>query len=304
VQASSTKPLQLVAWAAAAATTLRLQRVPVVVKGTADGRRSPSFSSSSPPPLSLSSVASFEFDAAASQRRDPPQFAFAVNNGVADDAVVDAPFARLAATYGTVRCFHGSPLQRWHSIISNGLQVKSGTSEADNGALFGNGIYFSDALDVARGFAAAECALWSSSRRFGGGARVECVGVFAVANDPQHVHRRQALTEKASAAATAAAAAAAAASSSAGKVRKRASPSLRGSGGGVGGAVPDRYVVVTDAQCVKLTHLLIWVTPARRTSTAAFYAMVCVCVVVAVAAYFAQLSPRQRNLLIATWMPR
>lgn len=44
--------------------------------------------------------------------------------------------------------FHGSPFHNWHSIIRNGLKNYSGTNKMTSGAAYGNGMYFSDNLNI------------------------------------------------------------------------------------------------------------------------------------------------------------
>lgn len=65
---------------------------------------------------------------------------------------VDPGWDAMKARYGSIVAFHGSPLDNWHSILRRGLLNKSGTKEQTSGALYGDGIYFSDDLRVCRGF--------------------------------------------------------------------------------------------------------------------------------------------------------
>ena len=53
----------------------------------------------------------------------------------------EATFAVLKANYGAKMYFHGSPLQNWHQIITQGLEPKSGTDMQANGAAHGQGVY-------------------------------------------------------------------------------------------------------------------------------------------------------------------
>lgn len=73
--------------------------------------------------------------------------------------------------------FHGSGISSWYPIVKNGLKVMSGTAMMANGAVHGNGIYFSDQFNMSLGYSV-------------GGIRrditnlINVVGVFEVLEDP------------------------------------------------------------------------------------------------------------------------
>ena len=48
--------------------------------------------------------------------------------------------------------FHGSPMENWYPIMYNGLRNASGTSLQLNGAVYGNGIYMADDINVSIGY--------------------------------------------------------------------------------------------------------------------------------------------------------
>ena len=99
----------------------------------------------------------------------------------------DPLFKAHSATHSTFLAFHGSPLCNWHSILRRGLESKSGTKEQTSGAIFGQGIYFSDDLRVARMFSGVGRG-WGRSAM---GEALEVVGLYEVINDPAGVRRKE-----------------------------------------------------------------------------------------------------------------
>ena len=99
----------------------------------------------------------------------------------------DPLFKAQSTTHATFLAFHGSPLPNWHSILRRGLESKSGTREQTSGAIFGEGIYFSDDLRVARMFSG----LGKGWGRSAMGDGLEVVGLYEVINDPAGVRRRE-----------------------------------------------------------------------------------------------------------------
>jgi hypothetical protein len=73
--------------------------------------------------------------------------------------------------------FHGSNLSSWYPIVKNGLKVMSGTSMMVNGAVYGNGIYFSDSFQMSWGYARGTVL----TNRYGSQI---VVGVFEILEDP------------------------------------------------------------------------------------------------------------------------
>jgi len=108
-----------------------------------------------------------------------------------DVEINDPEFDALCRVHGKIKnfCFHGSPLENWHSILRRGLENKSHTPEQRVGAAFGPGIYFSDDLKGARHFSKLGKG-WKSSQL---GSYLECVGIFdLVAHPSVKVHRKEA----------------------------------------------------------------------------------------------------------------
>lgn len=62
-------------------------------------------------------------------------------------------FARLASTRGTTRVYHGTKMDCAWSILNCGLWSLSDTRFCKNGAIYGNGVYFSTSYKVAHMFA-------------------------------------------------------------------------------------------------------------------------------------------------------
>ncbi len=60
--------------------------------------------------------------------------------------VANNTFDSQSKQYGMCYLFHGSSVNNWYSIISNGLKVFSKTDRMRNGASYGNGIYLSNSL--------------------------------------------------------------------------------------------------------------------------------------------------------------
>lgn len=74
--------------------------------------------------------------------------------------------------------FHGSSLSSWYPIVKNGLKVMSGTAMMANGAVHGNGIYFSDSFQMSFGYSHREAKLVN------GYGTPRIVGVFEILEDP------------------------------------------------------------------------------------------------------------------------
>lgn len=66
------------------------------------------------------------------------------------DSEREQSFERRRTTEGSVVAFHGSASCNWYSIIRNGLRCLSRTDYMSSGTAYGQGIYFSTELDVAR----------------------------------------------------------------------------------------------------------------------------------------------------------
>ena len=61
-------------------------------------------------------------------------------------------FRKLKQQYGSMFLFHGSTLDRWHSIIRNGLINATGTKYLQNGSALGPGIYFARSSSTSIGY--------------------------------------------------------------------------------------------------------------------------------------------------------
>lgn len=71
--------------------------------------------------------------------------------------------------------FHGSGISSWYPIVKNGLKVMSGTAMMANGAVYGNGIYFSDSFQMSYGYSGINANIVNNER---------VVGVFEILEDP------------------------------------------------------------------------------------------------------------------------
>ena len=170
-----------------------------------------------------------------------PHFDELVHAQPADDAASSS-----AGQSQVLQVYHGSPLANWHSILHRGLQNHSGTKHQSSGALFGQGVYFSDDLRVARNFSRAGPNPLHGDARTGAsmlGARVEVVGVYDLLIP-----------------AVPTASAGLASASLVAPVR-RAPPRELSSGAD---DVPDNYFVVSDLRYACLKHLLIWRADGQR----------------------------------------
>ena len=56
-------------------------------------------------------------------------------------------------TTDVINLFHGSPSYNWHSILRNGLRNMSHTTRMTSGAAYGNGVYLTNALSLAKMYA-------------------------------------------------------------------------------------------------------------------------------------------------------
>ncbi|KAK8884615.1 Poly [ADP-ribose] polymerase 6 [Tritrichomonas musculus] len=61
-------------------------------------------------------------------------------------------FQQLKKKYGSIFLWHGSPGERWHSIIRNGLINASHTKLMRVGAAYGEGIYFARDSSISQGY--------------------------------------------------------------------------------------------------------------------------------------------------------
>eukprot|EP00929_Paragymnodinium_shiwhaense_P060063 TRINITY_DN30033_c0_g1_i2.p1 TRINITY_DN30033_c0_g1~~TRINITY_DN30033_c0_g1_i2.p1 ORF type:complete len:759 (+),score=161.97 TRINITY_DN30033_c0_g1_i2:91-2367(+) len=70
---------------------------------------------------------------------------FAVLHG---SVAFECNFQERKKQFGSAFGFHGSPMDKWYSILRNGLQVLSGSSYMTSGAVYGKGIYLARDLRI------------------------------------------------------------------------------------------------------------------------------------------------------------
>lgn len=75
--------------------------------------------------------------------------------------------------------FHGSKISSWYPIVKNGLKVMSGTNMMSNGAVYGNGIYFSDSFQMSLGYSSGPMVA-NTNHLYG---FIDVVGVFEILED-------------------------------------------------------------------------------------------------------------------------
>lgn len=61
----------------------------------------------------------------------------------------DPEYEAWSRYHSTIRCFHGSDLCNWYSIVRNGLQIRSYSEKMRNGAMLGEGVYLTTDINVA-----------------------------------------------------------------------------------------------------------------------------------------------------------
>eukprot|EP00040_Diaphanoeca_grandis_P000371 m.15237 g.15237 ORF g.15237 m.15237 type:complete len:390 (+) comp10492_c0_seq1:38-1207(+) len=91
------------------------------------------------------------------------------------DTKRDKDFEVLKEKHGVLTAYHGSALENFHSILTNGF-----LNQFNKTALYGEGTYFSSDLSVCMGFCAAGKS-WDKSEL---GPRVTCVAVCDVVKHP------------------------------------------------------------------------------------------------------------------------
>lgn len=64
----------------------------------------------------------------------------------------ETKFQKLKKIHGSFYAFHGSPINKWHSIIRSGLKNLSNTDKMTTGAIYGPGIYTSLNSSVSIGY--------------------------------------------------------------------------------------------------------------------------------------------------------
>jgi len=102
-----------------------------------------------------------------------PQHIFEIESqGIFDENY----FTESAQKFGSImRCYHGSSLENWYSILYNSLKNYSNTKRMSNGNILGNGIYFANDVRVAKEFGASMSNfIWNKGKMFKG-MKVSCV---------------------------------------------------------------------------------------------------------------------------------
>lgn len=94
---------------------------------------------------------------------------------IISDVSIRAEFEAKRKKLGSMFLFHGSPIENWYSIMTNGIQNMSNTKCMLNGAAYGEGVYLSNKLNVSM--------TYGSSRRCR--TKYFVVGVFEVLGKPQ-----------------------------------------------------------------------------------------------------------------------
>ena len=84
----------------------------------------------------------------------------------------------------TVRLYHGSAMENFHSILQHGLKNCSGTLDERTGAAFGSGIYLSDSLPLAQAFAPVQSGAGRTWQHASYGQSLSCVAECEVALHP------------------------------------------------------------------------------------------------------------------------
>jgi poly [ADP-ribose] polymerase 6/8 len=90
-------------------------------------------------------------------------------------------FSHLKALYGSMYLWHGSPVDRWHSILRNGLKNATNTSLMRVGAALGPGIYLARGSGTSQGYCQACQNRYAKSAL---GAQLLCIGLCEVAKVP------------------------------------------------------------------------------------------------------------------------
>jgi hypothetical protein len=143
---------------------------------------------------------------------------------LAAELPADPVFSRMRRRHGLVTAFHGSAVSNWYSISRKGLTPMSRTAGQTNGALFGDGIYLSSDMRLAREFSSLAAAHASCGR----GRQIEIVGVYDVALAPDLVRYAQKEMD------------------------------TDGSANAESNETPDRYVIASDNSCLRLRGLCVW----------------------------------------------
>ena len=94
-------------------------------------------------------------------------------------------FNKLRKRYGSIFLWHGSPGNRWHSIVRNGLKVGSGTHLQLNGASLGRGIYFSEYSSTSWGYVRSSTNTYSKSEL---GRDLKLIALCEVAKVPELIN--------------------------------------------------------------------------------------------------------------------
>jgi hypothetical protein len=159
----------------------------------------------------------------------PPDYQFDA------ELLPDPYFDSLCKKHSKIIAYHGSPTANWYSIIRNGLEIRSWTSQMRHGAMLGSGIYFSGDCKMAQLYGQAQSG-WNQCPL---GKELEVIGVYEIAACPNRVRR----------------------GTTNGSSSRKPSHSRMNSGTLSPKAtipIPPNYIVVEDNELVRLKSLLVW----------------------------------------------
>jgi len=103
---------------------------------------------------------------------------------VQSSPLAEKAFAERKQLHGSGFGFHGSPLNKWYSIMRNGLLVLSDTTLMTSGAFYGTGIYLARQLSTAAHYCEGAK---GSSYPCEFGQALQILGVVEYINDPKCV---------------------------------------------------------------------------------------------------------------------
>lgn len=88
--------------------------------------------------------------------------------------------------------FHGTSLHSWYPIIKNGLKVMSGTEFQVNGAVYGNGVYFSDSFSMSLSYSSRQTSsFYPESNTNSKTDTYKVVGVFEINDSVEKFKKTQ-----------------------------------------------------------------------------------------------------------------
>ena len=161
---------------------------------------------------------------------EPPAYIFSVNLSEA----ARETWSDLSAGKKTMYAFHGSRLENFYSIVQYGLQQL-----LNKNSLFGSGIYLSTEMSMSLPYSPTGYG-WGKSIL---GPSLSIVALCEVIDHPD-VHYKRTVQQSAAAAAAAAP-----------RKKQKAPPDS------IGGEVPEKYILVTNSDLVRVRYLLVYNKP-------------------------------------------